>query len=74
MQSPEFNQLLDEHEGSQLLAAMRQCFNAKDVRDMSKLARYHNKSILAILRKIMIDEMIAHKMPIQHTKAEKKND
>ena len=64
MTSPSFTPEMDEYPASPLLAALRECFSGKDVNDLTKLARYHNKSVLAILRKIFIDEMAFYKMSV----------
>lgn len=64
IEAPAFDTAVDENSNSRLLGILRLCFNGFEVRGLSKLARYHDKNVLAILRKIFIDEMADHKMSV----------
>jgi hypothetical protein len=61
---PEFDNMLDEHPESPILQAMRLCFSFNEVRQITRLARFHNKTSLGILRKIFMDVCAKHNMPV----------
>lgn len=64
---PAFDNYLDAGVDSPILHGLRQCFDHKEVQDLSKLAKFTNKSVLAILRKIFLDECKKRNMPVPPT-------
>jgi hypothetical protein len=69
---PDFDNFLDDGADSPILHALRMCFAFNEVRQISRLARYHNKNSLGILRKIFFDECAKRNMSVPPPKAPEK--